>query len=177
MEKSTFVGVSIETPTPALVVDATITRRNLWQMADYVRRHGLGLRPHTKTHKSKMIARLQIEAGAIGLTVAKAGEAEVMREADQDILVAYPAVDPIRCRRLAALSRTSCLRVAVDTAAAVEALGAAATEAQGTIGILVELDVGMARTGVATAADMLTLARLVTRTAGLRLDLCSPVEF
>ena len=174
--RSSFVGVSAEVPTPALVVDAAIARRNIQRMADYVRRHNLRLRPHTKTHKSKMLARLQRDAGAPGLTVAKAGEAEVMREISEDILVAYPAIDPIRCRRLAALARSACVRVAVDTAAGIEALAAAATAAGGTIGILVELDVGMERTGVATAAETLALAQLVARQAGLRLDglLCYP---
>ena len=62
-------------PTPALVVDAAIARRNIKRMADYAAAHGLRLRPHTKTHKSKRLARLQIEAGAAGLTVAQAGEA------------------------------------------------------------------------------------------------------
>jgi D-serine deaminase-like pyridoxal phosphate-dependent protein len=163
-------------PTPALVVDATIARRNIQRMADYTAGHGLHLRPHTKTHKSKRLARLQLAAGAAGLTVAKAGEAEAMSETGADILVAYPALDPVRTRRLATLARTASVRIAVDTPTAITALGAAAVAAHAKIGLLIELDVGLGRTGVGTAAASLALAQLVSRTEGLRLDglLCYP---
>src|SRR5215218_8866221 len=65
-------------PTPALVVDAMVTRRNIDRLAGYGAQHGIAIRPHTKTHKSRMVAQLQLQAGARGLTVAKAGEAEEM---------------------------------------------------------------------------------------------------
>src|SRR5688572_12579659 len=96
-----IVSSSSELLTPALIVDAAIARRNIDRLARYVAEHGLAVRPHTKTHKSKMIAQLQLDAGAIGLTVAKAGEAEQMMEATDDLLMAYPAVDRARCERLA----------------------------------------------------------------------------
>lgn len=163
-------------PTPALVVDAAIARRNIKRMADYAAAHGLRLRPHTKTHKSKRLARLQIEAGAAGLTVAKAGEAEEMGEASADLLVAYPALDPARVRRLAALARIASVRVAVDSGTAIAALAAAATAARTKIGLLIELDVGLGRTGVGTAEAALALAQLASDTEGVRLDglLCYP---
>ncbi len=83
-------------PTPALVVDAAMVQRNLERMADYTRAHRLHLRPHTKTHKSALLARLQLDHGAAGLAVAKPGEAQVMSSVGDDILVAYTTVDPQR---------------------------------------------------------------------------------
>ena len=92
-------------PTPSIVIDATVARHNLERLAEYAKRHGLGIRPHTKTHKSVMIGRMQMEYGAVGLTVAKVGEAKVMTDAADDLLMAYPAVDPLRCADLAQLAR------------------------------------------------------------------------
>ena len=77
--------------TPAICIDLDIMERNLTAAADHCRRHGLAFRPHTKTHKSPEIARLQLASGAVGITCAKVGEAEVMVEGGiEDILVAYP---------------------------------------------------------------------------------------
>lgn len=157
-------------PTPAVVIYAEIARRNITRLADYARAHGLGVRPHTKTHKSRFIAGLQMQAGAIGLTTAKAGEAEQFQDVTEDLLVAYPAVDPARCRRLAELARNRAIRVAADSSVGIEALGAAARQAGTTLGVLIDMDVGMNRTGVTTAADALSLARLTSQTRGVRLD-------
>src|SRR5437763_1608975 len=142
-----------ELPTPCIVIDGAVVRRNLRRMAEYVRSHGLKLRPHTKTHKSTFLGRMQIESGAIGLTVAKAGEAKVMAEAGDDLFMAYPAVDPIRCRELADVARGRTVRSAVDSILAAKVLSNAATEAGATIGVLVDLDVGHHRTGMQTPAD------------------------
>ena len=168
-------GHSIDTiPTPALVLDAAKVRRNIARMADYTKAIGVANRPHTKTHKSIAIAGLQLAAGAVGLTVAKVGEAETLALAfadrEPDILVAYPAVDPARTVRLAALARSATIRVAVDSPEAIAALSAAAREAGTTIGILVDLDVGSGRTGVPTADRLVALAEAVDRAPGLRLD-------
>src|SRR5271170_7239185 len=111
-----------ELPTPALVIEAAAVKRNIKRLAAYGAEHQLRIRPYTKTHKSRMLARLQIEAGAIGLTMAKVGEAEQMAAVSEDLLLAYPAVDAARTTRLGALAREKTLRVAVDTSAAVEAL-------------------------------------------------------
>src|SRR6185437_4102243 len=102
-------------PTPVLLIDAVAVRRNLAKMAAYTAEHGLKLRPHTKTHKSTLLARMQLKQGANGLTVAKPGEAKVMAEAGDDILMAYPAVDPARCAELAQLARTKTIRVGIDS--------------------------------------------------------------
>ncbi len=87
-------------------------------------------------------------AGAIGLTTAKVGEAEVMAEVANDILIAYPAIDPVRTAHLAHLARHTTVRVAVDSLVGAKPLGEAANRVTTTIGILVDLDVGMGRTGL-----------------------------
>lgn len=160
--------------TPALVIDGPVALANVAALAAYARDHGLGVRPHTKTHKSVELARAQLAAGAIGLTVAKVGEAEALLPAfdgrEPDFLVAFPAVDEPRTRRLARLARDAVIRVAVDTPVAVERLAAAAAAAASRLGILLDLDVGMGRTGVAATATLLDLARAVERHPGLRLD-------
>jgi D-serine deaminase-like pyridoxal phosphate-dependent protein len=161
----------LDLPTPALVLDAAKVHRNLRRMADFVRGHNLKLRPHTKTHKSVKVARMQLgEGGAWGLTVAKVGEAAVMAEAADDLLMAYPAVDPRRCTVLAELAKRKTVRVGLDSATAAEALSAAASSAGSTIGILVDLDVGMHRTGVQSPHLAGALAMQVDKLPGLRLD-------
>ena len=159
-----------EPATPALIVDLPTVERNVRSMAAYAAAHSLGLRPHAKTHKSLRMARLQMDAGAIGLAVAKVGEAEVMVEAADDVLLAYPAVDEPRCRALAALARAHTICVAVDSARAVEAVAAAASRAGSEVGVLIELDVGFHRTGAATPEASVLLARLAAGTKGVRLD-------
>ena len=161
-------------PTPALVIDGARVRRNIDRLAAYARSRGLAVRPHAKTHKSVAIGRLQLAAGGCGLTFAKVGEAEALLPAfdggPADLLLAYPVVDPPRTHRLAELAREATVRVAVDTVEAIAAIGAAASAAASTIGVLVDLDVGMGRTGVPTVDALVTLARRVERTPGLRLD-------
>jgi D-serine deaminase-like pyridoxal phosphate-dependent protein len=165
-----------ELPTPALVIDSVVARNNIRRLAEYAAKHRIGIRPHTKTHKNRVIAKLQIEAGAIGLTVAKVGEAEQLQTETNDLLMAYPAVDRARCQRLAELAKTKTIRVIAESVTGIEALASAAKSAGSTIGVLVEMDVGMGRTGVATAQDSLALAQLISRTKSLRLDgiLCYP---
>ena len=157
-------------PTPAIVIDASIVERNVQRMAEYASAHHLDLRPHTKTHKSVLLAQQQLDCGAVGLTVAKAGEAQVMSAVCDDVLVAYTTVDPQRCGELAQLARGKTVRVAVDSTVGAEALSAAARAAGTTLGILVDLDTGFHRTGVQSAAEALALAQHVARLPGLRLD-------
>ena len=140
------------------------------RMAAYARSHELRLRPHTKTHKSKLLAQMQLDAGAAGLTVAKPGEAAVMAEAADDILMAYPAVHSEGCRVLAELAQSKTVRVAVDSVFAADALASAARSAESTIGLLVDLDVGHHRTGVPNGREALQLAQHISRTPSLRLD-------
>jgi len=171
-EPSAFTPATL--PTPALVIDGAVVRRNIDRLAAYCRTHDLALRPHTKTHKSRFVGGLQLDAGAVGLTVAKVGEAEALATAGDrdggDLLMAYPAVDPPRTARLARLAGSMPVRVGLDTAAAALALSAAACAAGTTIGVLVDLDVGFGRTGVASPAAAADLAAVVDRLPGLRLD-------
>jgi D-serine deaminase-like pyridoxal phosphate-dependent protein len=111
--------------TPSIEICAETFERNLRKLAEYVKKHGLGLRPHSKTHKSTFIGKKQMEAGAIGMTVAKAGEAGVMAEICGDILMAYPAVDGFRAGQLAKLAKKT-VRVGIDSTLAADVLGKAA---------------------------------------------------
>ena len=134
-----------EIPTPAIILDAATVRGNIDRLAAYAASHGIAVRPHTKTHKSIDVAVLQLAGGARGLTVAKVGEAEALLPAfadgASDFLMAYPAVDAFRTRRLAALAAASRVRIAADTTVALDATSAAAAAAGTTIGVLVDLDV------------------------------------
>lgn len=163
--------LTADVPTPAIVIDADVVRRNLRRMADYVASHGLKLRPHTKTHKSRLIGKMQLDLGATGLTVAKPGEARVMSEVADDILMAYPAVDSARAGQIAELSRGGkTMRVALDSTTAADVLSDAAGATGATIGVLVDVDAGLHRTGVQTPQAALTLAQHVSKKPGLRLD-------
>lgn len=159
-----------QVPTPALVLDAVVVHRNVQRLADYAAQARINVRPHTKTHKLRSLAQLQLAAGAIGLTAAKASEAEAISDVGEDLLVAYPPIGPLRARRLARLANDRTVRTAVDTLQAVDEISAAAVAEQTTVGLLVELDVGMRRTGVRSPADTLPLAQAIDRAVNVRLD-------
>jgi D-serine deaminase-like pyridoxal phosphate-dependent protein len=163
-------------PTPHVRIDLSIARANIERVAQYGAEHGLAIRPHTKTHKSLVMAQLQSRAGAIGLTVAKVGELEALVDATDDWLIAYPILDPARSRRAARLAHERTIRVGVDSIEAIDAVAAAACQEGTTLGILVDLDVGHHRTGVASPAAALRLARHVSTTHGVRFDglMCFP---
>jgi len=150
---------ALETPVP--LVDLGRLARNLDRAAGYAREHGLALRPHVKTHKSPFVAAEQLQRGASGLTCATPFEAEVMSSVCDDVLVAYPPVGAPRARRIAALPPGINVTVALDSVRALDDLHAAAKMADRPIGVLVELDLGMHRVGVADVADAVELARAV----------------
>lgn len=156
----------LETPVP--VVDMDRLALNLDRMAAYATLHGLRLRPHVKTHKSPRIAAEQMRLGAVGLTCATLREAEVMAEACDDLLVAYPPVGAARLERLARLPADVRVMVAADDGAALDALSVAARLGRRTIDVLVELDLGMHRVGVTTPEKAITVAQQIERTAALR---------
>ncbi|HEX6757581.1 MAG TPA: alanine racemase [Propionibacteriaceae bacterium] len=135
--------------TPCLVVDRDVLEGNLVAMAERAGDHGLTLRPHAKTHKCLEIARRQVVLGAVGLTLATVGEAEVFAEAGfTDLFIAYPLwAAGARGRRLCALAERVSLRIGADSAEGVEVLARslAGTEVE----IVVEIDSGHHRTGVA----------------------------
>lgn len=139
--------------TPAILIDLDIMEANLARVAGYAREHGLRLRPHTKTHKIPALGRKQIELGAVGLTVAKVGEAEVLIESGTpDLLVAYPIVGRSKLDRLMPIARRARLTVSVDSLGVAAALSDAARAARVTVGVLAEVDAGMGRVGVAPPA-------------------------
>jgi D-serine deaminase-like pyridoxal phosphate-dependent protein len=159
-----------EIDTPALVVDLDVMDRNLQRVACYARDHGLRLRPHTKTHKSVLLGRLQLAAGAAGLTVAKVSEAEVMLGAEPgDLLIAYPIIGQAKLSRLTEVGRQTRVTVAVDSAFAARQISAAARAAQVEIGILAEVDVGLGRVGVAPE-DLVQLVRTIENLPHLRFE-------
>jgi len=157
-------------PTPALVIDEAKAKANIKKLADYAADNNIGVRPHTKTHKSLLMGKHQTAGGATGLTVAKVGELEIMKDAHDDLLLAYPALDPARTGRVAAVAKEKTVRVALDSQFAADQLAEAARAAGATIGILVDFDIGMRRTGLQTAEQTLELAKHVDSTDGLRLD-------
>ena len=156
--------------TPAAMVDYDILRRNIERMADLARRTGVKLRPHIKTHKCPAIAHLQWRAGAAGITVAKVGEAEVMAQAGiDDILIAYPLVDPGRIRRLLGLRRwVGRIACTVDSPTGAERLSAAvsAVPGQAPLDVLIEVDTGLHRVGLAPGRPVVEFARALADCGG-----------
>jgi D-serine deaminase-like pyridoxal phosphate-dependent protein len=132
--------------------------------------HALRLRPHVKTHKAPRIAAEQLRLGAVGLTCATVREAEVMAEVTDDVLVAFPVMGTTKLRRLVGIPSATRLTVSLDSARAAVQLAAAADEIGREVGVLVELDVGMRRVGVADAATAVELARFIADRAPLRYD-------
>ncbi len=158
-----------EVSTPALTIDLDVLQCNLDQMASYCREHELGLRPHTKTHKTPEVARMQVERGAVGLTVAKVGEAEVMAAAGfDDILLAYPIYGAEKLRKLVTIAKTRRLLVSLDAEATASELSRAASEQGATVGILVEFDVGLRRCGLEAGPACVELAKRAERMPGLK---------
>jgi len=152
--------MTFELETPIPIVDLDRLERNLDRMAQYAAAHGLGLRPHIKTHKAVRVASEQIGRGALGLTCATPREAEVMSAVTHDVLVAHPPVG-LKAERLARLPAQVDLMVALDSVESVEALAKAARAANRPVRVLVELDFGMHRVGVPVVAQAVALAKLV----------------
>ncbi len=156
--------------TPSIIVNLDVMESNLKRMADYCRKHNLNLRPHSKTHKSPDVARMQIAQGFPGITCAKVGEAEVMVENGVlDILIAYPVVGDIKVRRLCSLAKKAKIAVALDSVEAAEGIAREAARRGVTIDILAEINVGMNRVGVETPGLLVVLAEKINRMKGLRL--------
>src|SRR5436190_8006575 len=155
--------------TPALIVDAAALRRNVAAMA--ARMQGpTRLRPHAKSHKCARIARMQVEAGAIGITAATVWEAAALVQAGiRDVLIANEVVGAEKIRQLAAAARDGRVTIAIDDPRNAEALSAAAGAAGSEIGVLVDVDVGMNRCGVRNEEEALRVAGQLARLPHLRL--------
>ena len=150
--------------TPALVVDVAALDANVARMAAIAAENGIALRPHSKTHKSPEIAAKQLAAGAAGIACATILEAEAMARAGiTGLLVTSPVVGPDKAARLARLNRHVPVAVVVDHPAQLEALCVALEAGDPPLGILVDVDIGQGRTGVATLQDGHALARMAAR--------------
>lgn len=157
--------------TPALVIDQTILEENLKRMDGLLAGTGLKLRPHYKSHKSPMIAKMQLDHGACGITCSKLSEAEDLVKAGvSDILIANQVVQPAKISRLAYLAGRCRLTVCVDQEENIRALSEAAALAGTQIHCYVELDVGMKRCGVTTFEEFYRLAALLQKLPGVSYD-------
>ncbi len=154
-------------PTPFVAVDRARMLANIEAMATRTRELGMTLRPHAKTHKSAAIARRQVQAGAVGLTVATVGEAEAFaRYGFDDLFIAFPLwVDADRAHRLGHLLEAATVRVGVDSTEAIDHVKSLAGER---LSVLVEIDSGHRRSGV-EPADAGRIAAAAAA-AGLRVD-------
>jgi D-serine deaminase-like pyridoxal phosphate-dependent protein len=157
--------------TPYLSIDGAKMQRNILKMSEMARMNGVALRPHVKTHKVPTIARKQIEAGAVGITVAKVSEAEVMADGGvSDIFVAYPLVTEVKIRRAISLKKNKRARliVGVDSLEGARRLSAVANAEDQVLEVRLEVDTGLRRTGIpyegATA-----LARSIESLSNLKL--------
>ena len=167
----TEIGQSKEMlDTPVLWVDLDVLEANIALLMGNFRAAGVNWRPHTKGNKIPAIAHKLINAGAIGVTCAKLGEAEVMAQAGvRDILIANQVVGSHKYARLAALQRHADVKMAVDNTATLDDLGAAAQAIGVEIPVVVELNVGMNRAGVTPGTAAVGLAGAVHEQDGLRL--------
>ena len=157
-----------ELSSPVPVVDYDIARRNIRRLQEYCDTHRFKLRPHIKTHKLPFFAHEQCKAGAIGITVQKLGEAEVMAQTGLgDILVTYNIIGREKAERLANLTNFARLSVAVDNENALESLAWAAGRASAPISVLVEFESGGNRQGVQTPQKAVNLAKAVMGLSGL----------
>jgi D-serine deaminase-like pyridoxal phosphate-dependent protein len=148
--------------TPALAVDAAALEANIARMAVDARRAGVALRPHAKTHKSPDIARMQVQAGAIGIACATLFEAEELSRAGiGNLLITSPVVGRDKVARLARLHRHSPMMLVVDHPRHVEELAQALGSDDAPLNVLVDVDVGQARTGVVGVEKGVALAKLI----------------
>jgi D-serine deaminase-like pyridoxal phosphate-dependent protein len=155
--------------TPALLLDLDQVERNIrryQQAADAAR---LRLRPHAKAHKCPQVGKLQLEAGAAGLCCAKLAEAEALAEHGlADFLVTTPVVGAMKLGRLIGLARRSKVSVVADSEENIAELGKACAQAGLTLDVLVDVDVGQGRTGVAPGESAAALARRIRENPSLR---------
>lgn len=156
--------------TPALIVDKTIMEENISRMAAKTQKWGVKLRPHTKTHRTPVLAKLQVAAGASGITVAKVGEAEVMSDSGlDDIFIANEVFGDKKIKRLVEVNKKVRLAVGVDNREQVAALSRSFASEPKPLEVMIEVETGEERTGVLTAEAALGLARFILESPGLRL--------
>jgi len=160
-----------EVATPSLLIDLDAFESNLTVMAKAITMHGIRLRPHAKTHKSPIITRLQMAQGAIGACCQTVAEAEALVDGGVDnVLVSNQVVGAPKIRRLTALARRARVGVCVDDPDNIAAIDAAAQAAGSQLNMLVEIDVGMGRCGVAGGEPAVTLAKQIESAKALRFE-------
>jgi D-serine deaminase-like pyridoxal phosphate-dependent protein len=156
----------LETPVP--VVDVELMEANIRRLQAYLDEHMIHNRPHIKTHKIPEIARMQMEAGAVGITCQKVSEAEVMADAGmQDIFIPYNILGESKLQRLMALAKRARVSVTCDSAVVARGLSAAAQRHGLEITVLVECDTGAQRCGVQSPVDAAELARVIANLPNL----------
>lgn len=142
------LGERVSTPSPVVLLD--VVERNIRRMQAWADAHDKALRPHVKTHKCVRIGRLQLAAGAAGLTAGNLSEAEIFAAAGcEDVFLAYPLwVSGAKADRLRQLARSTRLSIGAESAEAVEQLAAAMGEDAGSLGVVIEVECGARRSGV-----------------------------
>lgn len=159
-----------ELVTPALVLDLPAAKRNIARMAARIKELPAEIRPHIKVHKSPGLGRLQVEAGAIGLSTATVWEAIVLADAGLDhLFVVNTVAGQRKLAALAELAREHDIMVAVDDAANAADLAAAARKAGSELGVFIEVDTGMDRAGIDTPEAAVALGRAITGLKGIRM--------
>lgn len=154
--------------TPALVIDLDRVHANISSMAARASTSGVRLRPHTKTHKMPDIARLQIDAGASGITCAKLSEAEVMvRAGFDDILIAFPIYGASKLARLQALRETARIQVSLDSLEVARGLGALGVASGEDVEVMVEVDTGLHRMGLEPGEPTIELVSQLVEIKGI----------
>lgn len=159
-----------ELDTPALLIDLDRMEHNLARMAALAKQNSVKLRPHTKTHKCPEIANMQVAQGASGITCAKLGEAEVMAAAGlNDILIANEIIGEQKYHRLLALAKPAKICIAVDSEFGATTLNRALSEADQKLEVVIEINSGQDRGGVAPGGETLKLAQTISELDNLKL--------
>ena len=167
---NSLIGQSkVALDTPALLVDLDVMEANIARIIATCREYGVAWRPHSKAHKTPEIAKMQIAAGAIGITCAKVGEAEVMADAGiRDILIANQIVGPVKIGRLVQLADHADPIVCVDGIENLIELDSAFRSAGKRLSVAVEVNIGMNRAGVEPGQPVVALAHEIRSRPGLR---------
>ena len=159
--------IAREYGTPCAVIDMDKVERNIARIQAQCDAAEVANRPHIKTHKSPMLAQMQVAAGAKGVTCQKIGEAEVMADGGiDDILISYNLLGEEKMARLGALQAKANMTVAADNAIVVADLPKAAAASGRPIAVVVECDTGRERTSVETPAEAIALARQIAGSGG-----------
>lgn len=143
------LGDAVSTPAPIVLID--VVAENIRRMQDFADKYGKKLRPHVKTHKNVRIGHMQLEAGAAGLTAGNLSEAEIFTAAGcTDIFLAYPLwAAGSKAKRLRELAQKTKLSVGTESIAAIDRLADAMGEDASLLGVVIEIDCGAKRSGVA----------------------------